>query len=257
MVEGLTYVEGDRWHPYLEARARPSAPVVMYQRWEELLFLHWRSDPAVIQASLPPGLRVDTFDGAAWLGVVPFQMRGVRPRGLPALPGLSHFPELNLRTYVVDACGRPGVWFYSLDTPQRIANWFARTFFHLNYRRARFELVQEGRQVRYRSQLKAAAGWAPVQCYEWTRSGQFFHAEPGSLEFFLVERYRLFAYDAKRGRLLSGQVHHEPYPLESVELGQYSGGLFASNEMTVPEGPPVHAVASAGVEVCVFPLERV
>ncbi len=229
----------------------------MYQRWESLLFLHWRFDAAVIQATLPPGLWVDTFDGAGWLGVVPFQMRGVRPRGLPAVPGLSNFPELNLRTYVVDATGRPGVWFYSLDTPQRIANWIARTFFHLNYRRARFEVTQKGRQVRYRSQLKEAAGWGAVQCYEWTRSGRPFHAEPGSLEFFLVERYRLFAYDAKRGRLLTGQVHHEPYPIESVELGQYSGALFESSGLTIPAGPPVHAIASAGVDVGVFPLAQV
>ena len=100
----------------LAEREKPKLPTVMYQRWEELLFLHWPVEPQVVAEVLPPGLGVDTYKGKAWLGVVPFSMRGVRPRFLPAVPGLSSFPELNLRTYVVDKRGRPGVWFYSLDT---------------------------------------------------------------------------------------------------------------------------------------------
>ena len=96
----------------LAEREKPKLPTVMYQRWEELLFLHWPVEPQVVAKVLPPGLAVDTYKGRAWLGVVPFSMRDVRPRFLPAVPGLSSFPELNLRTYVVDELGRPGVWLY-------------------------------------------------------------------------------------------------------------------------------------------------
>ncbi len=109
----------------------------MYQRWQDLLFLHWSVDPSDVACTLPRGLSVDTFDDQAWIGVVPFQMTGVRPRFFPAVPGISNFPELNLRTYVVDDQGRPGVWFYSLDTPMPLPNWIARTFFHMYYRLAR------------------------------------------------------------------------------------------------------------------------
>lgn len=265
----------------LRERERPQGPVVMYQRWEELLFLHWQVDPELVQRELPAGLTVDTFGGAAWIGVVPFQMKKVRPRFLPAVGSLSNFPELNLRTYVFDSQGRPGVWFYSLDTPQRMANWIARKFFHLNYRMARFEiktapseprcavgiasacadetaLVPPGESsIFYKSSLKMADHWDELQEYNWSRVGERFNAAPGSLEFFLVERYRLFAYDRKRGRLWSGQVHHVPYPVQQVELSQYSKRLFSLNQLPVPESAPVSVLASAGVDVSVHPLKLV
>ncbi|MEM7565301.1 MAG: DUF2071 domain-containing protein, partial [Pseudomonadota bacterium] len=104
----------------------------MRQRWEELLFLHWEVNPDLIQATLPEGLKVDTFEGKAYLGVVPFFMRGVRPAFLPAVPGISDFMECNLRTYVEGPDG-PGVWFYSLDCNQAIAVEVARSFFCLSY----------------------------------------------------------------------------------------------------------------------------
>ncbi|MBV8901140.1 MAG: DUF2071 domain-containing protein, partial [Verrucomicrobia bacterium] len=100
----------------LRERQYPAAPVVvMRQRWLDLLFLHWRWDPVEVQRTLPPGLTVDTWEDDAWIGIVPFAMRGVRPRFCPSVPGISHFLELNLRTYVRDRLGRPGIWFYSLD----------------------------------------------------------------------------------------------------------------------------------------------
>lgn len=241
----------------LRERQRPDSPVVMYQRWEELLFLHWRVAPDQIAPTLPPGLRVDTFEGQAWIGVVPFFMRAVRPRGLPALPGLSDFQELNLRTYVVDAQGRPGVWFYSLDTPQRLANWIARKFFHLNYQRAQMS-AQRG--------PNGCAGYQAIRAgdppnargasFAWQRRGEPFAAEPGSLEFFLIERYRLFAHNSARRRLYSGQVHHAPYQLQAVQLQAYSRRLFALNALAEPAGPPDSVLASAGLPVQIHPLQR-
>ena len=238
----------------LAERDLPKLPTVMHQRWEELLFLHWAFDPQIIAKDLPPGLRVDTFEGMAWVGIVPFSMRNVRPRFLPPVPGLSNFPELNLRTYVVDEHGRPGVWFYSLDTPKRLPNWIARTFFHLNYRLARIQIEDKGSLRSYRSELWTETDWDTPQEYEWKRVGETFTAEPGSLDFFLAERYRLFAYNKKKTQLMSGQVHHEPYPLQQVNLECYSKRLFALNGLSKPSNLPVSLLASAGVEVRISPM---
>jgi uncharacterized protein YqjF (DUF2071 family) len=241
----------------LAEQAMPAQSVVMYQRWEDLLFLHWPVAPEVVAEILPPGLRVDTFDGQAWIGVVPFSMRAVRPRFLPAVKGLSHFPELNLRTYVVDEQGRPGVWFYSLDTPKRLANWIARTFFNLNYRLAQMHLHQQGACIKYSSKLWMGEEWDEPQKYEWERIGEATSASPGSLEFFLVERYRLFAYNQKTERLFTGSVHHAPYRVQSVTLSHYTKRLFELNGMAEPDGPPASVLASAGVDVRIYPMERV
>lgn len=241
----------------LAERTAPAQPVVMYQRWAEMLFLHWPVDPESVANQLPPGLNVDTFDGKAWIGVVPFTMRGVRPRFLPAVPGLSDFPELNLRTYVIDAQGRPGVWFYSLDTPKRLPNWIARTFFHLNYRLARMRVESVDSGCTYQSELRIETGWDEAQNYSWRREGQCYLAVPGSLDFFLVERYRLFAYDAEAKRLLTGKVHHEPYPIQAVTLDRFSKRLFETNGMDTPGGAPLSVLASQGVNVRIFPMEAV
>lgn len=241
----------------LQERERPESPIVMYQRWEELLFLHWRIAPETIARTLPPGLTVDTFEGHAWIGVVPFFMRAVRLRGLPALPGLSNFQELNLRTYVVDAQGRPGVWFYSLDTPQHLANWIARKFFHLNYQQAQMS-AQRGPNgcAAYQSTRPSELDSEPAPHFAWQREGALFTAEPGSLDFFLTERYRLFAYDPAHRRLYSGQVHHPPYPLQAVQLQAHSRRLFALNGLPEPAGAPDSVLACAGLPVQIHPLQR-
>lgn len=248
---------GQDWAPYLKERLMPNEPVVMYQRWSELLFLHWKFNPELIQKTLPKELTVDTFEGSAWLGIVPFQMSGVRPRWLPPVSGLSSFPELNLRTYVRDGLGRPGVWFYSLDTSQPIANWIARTLFHLNYRRARFDLKPRNEGIRYVSTLKLETGWDEPQLYDWTRTGSAHVAETGSIDFFLVERYRLFAHKKSCDTILTGRVYHEPYPLHKVELERYSTHLFETNGFDAPARAPDHAIASAGVDVQIFPMRKV
>jgi uncharacterized protein YqjF (DUF2071 family) len=242
----------------LAEREAPTRSPVMFQRWRELLFLHWAVDPGWVAAQLPKGLRVDHFDGRAWMGVVPFLMEGVRPRGLPAVPALSNFPELNLRTYVIDQQGRPGVWFFSLDTPKRLPNWIARSFFNLNYRLARMRVATggEGEWIDYRSELRLPNAWEPAQSFVWRRRGESRNAEPGSLEFFLVERYRLFAYDHAHGRIRTGKVNHPPYPLQDVDLKEYSTGTFTNNLFHAPERAPDSVLASPGVSVTVYPMER-
>ncbi len=186
----------------MSVRARPSARAVMEMQWRDLLFLHWEYPVAVIQATLPAGLQVDTFGGKAYLGVVPFFMRNVRPRFVPSVPRLSHFMELNLRTYVHDEAGVPGVWFYSLDANQPLAVKIARRFFHLPYEHAVMESSRtKAGAIRYRS-LRAGAATPTV--FEYAAGDVLPEAAPGSLEFFLVERYRLYA--SAKGRLRRGAV---------------------------------------------------
>ena len=143
--------------PSTEARLaarRPDGrrPRVMFQRWESLLFLHWECDPAAVAARLPPGLHVDLFEGKAYVGIVPFRMRGVRPRCLPAVPGLSDFLESNVRTYVHDERGVPGVWFTSLECTQPLAVRTARSFFDLPYLDAGMRERRDGDRIDYRTQ---------------------------------------------------------------------------------------------------------
>lgn len=191
-------------------------PWVMSMSWHDLLFAHWRVEPAALRRHLPDGLDLDLRDGAAWLGVVPFRMSGVRPRGFPAMGGVSAFPELNLRTYVVRD-GRPGVWFFSLDAASRVAVRVARATFHLPYFDARMECrVDPGGRVSYRSR-RVHRGVAGAEFEgEYGPVGEPFAAQAGSLEHWLTERYCLYAADA-RGTVRRGDIAHEPWPLQRAE----------------------------------------
>lgn len=239
--------------PTLESRLafrdRPTRGHVMQQRWESLLFLHWRWDAAEIQRTLPPGLYVDTFQGDAWLAIVPFYMRGIRPRFCPPVPGISDFLELNVRTYVHDEQGRPGVWFYSLDCNQRFAVWTARTFFHLPYQNARMSAQLSDGWINYRCQRR---GELAESHFRYRIAAESQAAEPGSLAFFLAERYLLFS-QTPRG-IRCGQVHHTPYPLAEVKLEAWDVNPLVHAGFTDPQRPPDHMIGSSGVDVTVYPL---
>jgi uncharacterized protein YqjF (DUF2071 family) len=236
-------------------RNRPRGAAVMYQQWCDLLFLHWRYPADAIQATLPPGLFVDTHEGHAYLGVVPFVMRDVRPRFLPPVPGLSNFLELNLRTYVHDAQGIPGVWFYSLDANQRIAVEIARRLFHLPYERARMTMRRSAETITFTSQRLGRARGTGASTLSFRPHGAGQIAVPGSLEFFLGERYRL--YSSTPSGLRRGAVWHTPYPLHAVDVTAYDEELFVLNRFAPTERSPDHAMYSPGVDVTIFPLERV
>lgn len=245
------------WADRLSMRRRPDRAPVMYQHWHDLLFLHWRWSAADIQRTLPDGLTVDTHDGHAWLGVVPFCMTGVRPRGLPAVPGLSNFIELNLRTYVHSADGTPGVWFYSLDCNQRLAVALARSLFALPYVFADMtktgRLGRPGGVTRYRSQRPRQPR---VDDFVYDGAGPTAPAPPESLAWWLVERYVLFAGGRDGRPLRSGRVWHEPYEVGPVKLGPWSTTLFEANGFRPPGREPDHTMASAGVSVKIYPLKR-
>jgi uncharacterized protein len=188
----------------LAARAQGVAFPVMYQRWSDLLFLHWRWEAADLQRRLPPGLFIDTYQGEAWLGIVPFFMERVRPRFLPPVPGLSWFQELNVRTYVHDEKGTPGVWFFSLDCDQSMAVRIARKFFGLPYFDAHMSVHRQSERIHYQCQR---LGVTSPSVFDYEIDVATFTAEPGSLDFFLAERYILFAQTPRGLRLALSMCH--------------------------------------------------
>ena len=241
-------------HPH---HPRPDGPVVMWQRWSDLLFLHWTLAPEVIQRTLPAGLRVDTYQDQAWVGIVPFFMERVRPAGLPAVPWLSDFLELNVRTYVRDRAGRPGVWFYSLDCNRWPAVEIARRGFHLPYQHAIMSARRPaGGAVSYQCQRKPAASHLPAS-FQYQAKGPVFQAAAGTLECFLAERYRLYSWHPHRQQLYSGEVWHEPYPLQAAEVPEWSALPALWNGDFPLDGPPVTQHYAKGVEVGIFPLRKV
>ncbi|MCA9089992.1 MAG: DUF2071 domain-containing protein [Planctomycetaceae bacterium] len=240
------------WPDRAAWQRRPDRQPNMFQRWQHLLFLHWACDPQRIQSTLPAGLRVDTFEGQAYLGVVPFQMRGIRPAWAPSVPWVSNFLELNLRTYVLDEQGRPGVWFYSLNADRWLACTVARSWFHLPYHwsRMRCEISPEG-WLDYYFQRRGTS--ADLAChFRYRGVGTAVPAQRGSLEFFLVERYLLFTL--RRGELCCGQVHHTPYPVQSAEVSRCENFLCELDGLPPVVGPPEHVAYASGVDVDVFSL---
>ena len=225
----------------------------MRQTWAGLLFAHWPVDPALIAERLPPGLHVDTFDGQAWLGVVPFFMERVRPVGLPPLPWLSWFMELNVRTYVHDDSGNAGVWFFSLDCKQPLAVEIARRAFHLPYEHAVMRHVRTGNRIEYHSRRKASGGLDAAFIYEMPSATRA--AAPGSLDWFLVERYLLFSANPA-GRIFKGRVHHAPYQIAPATCERLSTEPLRLNGFPVPIQPPTSILTAAPVEVKIYPLRK-
>jgi uncharacterized protein YqjF (DUF2071 family) len=223
---------------------------LMFQRWVHLLFLHWSFAPEIVQMTLPHALQTDTFRGTAWVGIVPFFMRGVRPAGFVPVPGISNFLELNLRTYVRDECGRPGIWFYSLDANQPLAVSIAKAAFALPYEFAKMSAKVSDGEIDYCSRRY---GFKNSLHYQYRTSEQLGEAAFGSLEFFLVERYRLFA---RRGnKLFTGRVHHSPYQIRKVTVIKADPELFAMDGFETPVEPPAHVIYAERVDVSIYPME--
>ena len=206
----------------------PNRPWVMRQTWHDLLFAHWPVPVALLRDHIPAPLGIDTYDGEAWIGVVPFRMTGVRPRLLPPLPWLSAFPELNVRTYVKrDA--QPGVWFFSLDAGNPVMVEIARQWYSLPYFHAKMTLTHAGDRIHYSSRrTDRRSPPAALEATYWAcRDGA--RSLSGSLEHWLTERYCLYSVD-KRGRFYRADIHHRPWPLQAAEAE------FRVNAMTAPLG---------------------
>lgn len=215
----------------------PAGPWVMAQVWHDLLFAHWPVPVAVLRQVIPAKLEIDTHEGRAWLGVVPFRMSGVRLRATPALPWLSTFPELNVRTYVI-AESKPGVWFFSLDAANRIAVAVARAWFHLPYFRARMSCTERDGWIEYRSGRAHRGAPCGVFSGRYRPIGEAFAARPGSLEYFLTERYCLYAADG-RERILRGDIHHGPWRLQAAEAELTSNTMPEADGIYLPPMKPI------------------
>jgi uncharacterized protein YqjF (DUF2071 family) len=202
----------------------PDEPWVMAQTWDELLFAHYQVDPDALRSLVPLQLELDEYDRTAWLSVTPFVLTGFRLRGTPALPAVSTLLELNVRTYVT-ADGKPGIWFLSLDASSRLAVEAARISYKLPYHHAQISAVRRAGNVDYSCERVAD----PERRFEgrYAAVGDEFNGQPGSLEWFLTERYCLYAAD--RGRLQRGEIQHPPWRL------QPASAEIATNTMPPPE----------------------
>lgn len=235
----------DRIAPTLRPTSRP----VGFQEWRSLLFMHWPVPIEVLRPLVPHRLELDLHEGVAYIGLVPFVMRSVRPRWCPKLLGFN-FLETNVRTYV-SCAGRPGVYFFSLDAASRIAVWIARKLWGLPYYHASMGTDRDSEFLQYRSQRTATEVCHKVRA----RIGDECAASRiGSIEFFLLERYLLFL--EKRDKLHVGQVHHSPYPVCEAEVLELEDDLLAAAGFACCQGLPPLVHFSDGVDVEIFRLEE-
>jgi uncharacterized protein YqjF (DUF2071 family) len=228
----------------------------MYQKWRDLSFLHFSIDPHEIQALLPEGLTIDTFPDeagreSAWVGLVPFWMTGIRLRGLPAVPGLSTFPETNVRTYVHRNGQEPGVWFFSLDASNRLACAWARKFYGLPYYYAKMQATKYEDEWIYASERRSEPKTKSTVIVKV--GDPLPDPEPGSWEFFVIERYMLYAL--RKGKLFTGMVHHSPYSLHAARVTGSDSTLVTATGIT--PGLWRNTLYSPGVDVEVFGIQPV
>lgn len=220
----------------LNIRRRPEGQPLMHQTWGKLLFMHWRIDPNLLRPLIPDELEIDTFDGTAWIAIAPFTMWDIRgfPPYLPPIPGFSSLHELNVRTYVhYDRV--PGVWFFSLDCNSATAVLTARKLFLLPYYNAHIELEQENDTINYR--LDRTEQPDANFLGSWEIGETIPVSQPGSIEFFLTERYCL--YTAKAGQIYRARIYHEPWPLQKATLTNFSSTMFEAQGLSNPKGEPL------------------
>ena len=232
----------------------PNGPWVMTQTWHDLLFAHWPVNAAQLRPKIPADFTLDLFDGSAWLGIVPFHMTNVAPRGVPALRWVSEFPEVNVRTYVRVA-DEPGIYFFSLDAGSAFAVHAARTMLNLPYFIASMSVIKENGVVRYesrrdgdRSDAELRATYGPV--------GDPVRPARGSLEYFLTERYCLYnlSHHDEPYRL---DIHHVPWPLQPARAEFAANTMAEVHGITLPDEPAVLHYVERQDAVAWMPLSLV
>ncbi len=253
----------------------PASPWIMAQSWANLLFAHWPMATEAMRVLVPSTLALDTYDGQAWISVVPFKMCDVHPRGLPTVPWLSHFPELNVRTYVKAKDGsRPGVYFFSLDAANPVAVMLARSFFRLPYFHAQMDLIVHGQAASqisgclstgetllgenktiYYQSRRTHPGAAPaIFVANYRPTDLPFFAQPGTLEHWLAERYCLYAVDGTD--VFCADIHHLPWPLQPAEAEFCVNEIVSAGGFRLPDTPPILHYAER-VDVATWPLRRI
>lgn len=233
----------------------PRDPWLTAQRWTDLLFAHWPIDASILHALVPGSLPLDTFDGVGWLSIASFYLSHLRPRWLPALPWLSEFPELNVRTYV-SLGGKPGVYFFSLDAGSALAVAGARAAYHLPYFNARMTTSRDSNgNVAYTSRRTDQRGKPAEFAAHYRPTRPVVKSTPGTLDHWLTERYCLYATDAAR-RVYRAEIHHHPWPLQAVEAEIETNTMAAAAGIELPVVAPRLAFASL-LDVVVWPPSRI
>jgi uncharacterized protein YqjF (DUF2071 family) len=226
----------------------------MRMHWSCLAFFHWPIDPRKVRHLVHEGLEIDTFDGRAWVGLVPFTMPLVRHVGWPRVPTMNSFHECNVRTYVTRD-GVPGVWFFSLDAASRLAVWGARTFWNLPYHHARIDLRREGARIEYGVRRSGDAR-ATMRC-AWEVGAPLPRSTPDTLAHFLAERYCLYSVD-RGGRLMRGRIQHDPWPLREARVVALDDGLVRAAGIDLdidPRANPAIAYHADDLHVDAWGLE--
>jgi uncharacterized protein YqjF (DUF2071 family) len=217
----------------------PDRPWLQGQTWHHLLFAHWPVDPEALRPLVHPAIPIDLWQGRAWIGVTPFEVGGAHPRRLPPLPPVASFPELNVRTYAtID--GKPGIWFFSLDTSNRPAVETARRVYRLPYFPSRASIRRRGNgRIRFQSERTQRDAPAASIDVEYEPTGAARAAEPGSFEEFATERYCLYTLD-DRERVLRGDIHHRPWPLQPAEARFKDNDMGAEVALDLDDDPILH-----------------
>jgi uncharacterized protein YqjF (DUF2071 family) len=216
----------------------PTAPhrvlrPVMRQTWRDLTFLHWPHEPAVVRRFIPNDLHLDLYDGAAWIGLVPFAIEDLTLPQAPAVPWLSAFPETNVRTYVIDRHGLRGIWFFSLDAARLLAVLGARASYALPYFWARMNVTRDGPSAWYTStRLTGSRARSDIEI----RVGDAV-SQPSELEVFLTARFRLYAQRGKH--LLKADVEHPPWPLRRADIVKLEQNLLQAGGLPRVESEPL------------------
>lgn len=244
----------------ISATMEPDAQAVMRQDWRHILFLHWEVPPQELQELLPAGLSLDTFDGKAYVGLVPFTVSGVRVVGTPPLPWISSFHEINVRTYVHHNGSHPGVWFFSLDASSSIAVAAARAMYKLPYFNSQMTLNASDTplpEIEFSSRREDPRGVMPAACRLHYRpvEGPVTPAAQATLDYFLIERYILYSVDEERN-LYRARVHHQPYPLQHAEIEGLEETMVWAARVRRPQDVPIRHYARE-VNVKVYLPEKV
>lgn len=213
----------------------PDEPWIMAQTWNDLLFAHWPLPPEVVVPHLPVSLPLDTFEGQAWIAVTPFTLTGLRLRGIPALPGVAEFFEINVRTYV-RRDGKPGVFFFSLDASSALAVAAARRLYALPYHHADFAVTREAERIRYGCRRRGHTTATFEADYEPV--GEPAPGGANALEAWLTERYCLYAVDAARS-VYRAEIHHVPWPLQRARAEIRTNTMAAASGLSLPDRAPL------------------
>lgn len=238
-----------QWDDHHRPWPLPDLPWTMKQTWSDLLFAHYPIKYDVLRKLVPEVLPLDCYNGECWIGVVPFQMSGVRLRGLPPVPGTDRFPELNVRTYVT-LDGKPGVYFFSLDAANLLAVTGAKTLYHLPYWYADMKIEKNGSHIDFESKRKSN-GEVELAC-TYRPTSEVFYPTNGSFEEWLVERYCFYTLN-KKGVPLRCDILHEPWELQLAEAEFSHNTILAKQGIEVESEQPILHFAKK-IEVRAWPL---